>query len=47
MLMIRFINTFCKNDGNPVVTTQVLLHPSKEITIYLEQYSKVKNMVTH
>ncbi len=39
-MLISFINSFCKNDGNPVVTTQALLHPSKERTSYSEQYSK-------
>ncbi len=27
--------------------TQVLLHPSEEMTNYLDQYSKVKITVTH
>ena len=35
-----------KGNGSPLVMTQVLLHPCKGTANYLDQYSKVKNMIT-
>jgi len=41
-----FISNYCKNHGNKLVMTQVLLHTSMGITTYLDPYSEVKAMGT-